>query len=176
MSEICSELTIKTPKKCHWLRSGNFIVNFEHVSHLFLVLHYWLLTSKYWLGRDAVFRSLHLNITKKPKVNTLHCGPNFHMKSIFSWVLERQYGEIQYGLLLIDYVLWSIFHYFKKGKLTPSKVISYRWKVVWCTQVSLLVDWELNENSKPCAESPEVSSGKWHYLVKSKKQKKEKMK
>ena len=35
--EICSELTIKTPERRHWGRSGVFIVNFEHVSHLVLV-------------------------------------------------------------------------------------------------------------------------------------------
>ena len=29
MCEICSELTIKTPKQRHWHRSGLFIVNFE---------------------------------------------------------------------------------------------------------------------------------------------------
>ena len=31
--EICSKLTIKTPER----RSGVFIVNFEHISHRFLV-------------------------------------------------------------------------------------------------------------------------------------------
>ena len=36
--EICSKLTIKTPERRHWDRSGVFIVNFEHISHLFLVL------------------------------------------------------------------------------------------------------------------------------------------
>ena len=35
--EICSKLTIKTSEQCHWRRSGVFIVNFEHISHLFLV-------------------------------------------------------------------------------------------------------------------------------------------
>ena len=35
--EICSKLTIKTPERCHWRRSGFFIVNFEHISHLVLV-------------------------------------------------------------------------------------------------------------------------------------------
>ena len=33
--EICSKLTIKVPERRH---SGVFIVNFEHISHLFLVL------------------------------------------------------------------------------------------------------------------------------------------
>ena len=33
--EICSKLTIKTPKRRHWHRSGVFVVNFEHISHLF---------------------------------------------------------------------------------------------------------------------------------------------
>ena len=35
--EICSKLTIKTPEQRHWRRSGVFIVNFEHISHLALV-------------------------------------------------------------------------------------------------------------------------------------------
>ena len=35
--EICSKLTIKTPERCHWRRSGVFIVNLEHISHLVLV-------------------------------------------------------------------------------------------------------------------------------------------
>ena len=34
--EICSMLTIKTPERRQWRRSGVFIVNFEHISHLFL--------------------------------------------------------------------------------------------------------------------------------------------
>ena len=35
--EICSKLTIKTPERRQWRRSGIFIVNFEHISHLVLV-------------------------------------------------------------------------------------------------------------------------------------------
>ena len=35
--EICLKLTIKTPERLHWRRSCVFIVNFEHISHLFLV-------------------------------------------------------------------------------------------------------------------------------------------
>ena len=35
--EICSKLTIKTPERRHWRRSGVFIVNFEHILHFVLV-------------------------------------------------------------------------------------------------------------------------------------------
>ena len=35
--EICSKLTIRTPERRHWRRSGVFIVNSEHISHLVLV-------------------------------------------------------------------------------------------------------------------------------------------
>ena len=35
--EICSKLTIKIPERRLWHRSGTFIVNFEHISHLVLV-------------------------------------------------------------------------------------------------------------------------------------------
>ena len=31
--EICSKLTINTPKRRQWHRSGVFIVHFEHISH-----------------------------------------------------------------------------------------------------------------------------------------------
>ena len=35
--EICSKLTVKTPERRQWCRSGFFIVNFEYISHLGLV-------------------------------------------------------------------------------------------------------------------------------------------
>ena len=35
--KICSKLTIKTPERRRWHRSGVFIVNSEHISHLVLV-------------------------------------------------------------------------------------------------------------------------------------------
>ena len=35
--EISSELKIKTTKRCQKRRSGDFIVSFDHISHLFLV-------------------------------------------------------------------------------------------------------------------------------------------
>ena len=35
--EICLKLTIKTPERCQLRRSTVFIVNFEHISHPFLV-------------------------------------------------------------------------------------------------------------------------------------------
>ena len=36
--EICSKLTIKTPELHQWRHSDDFIVNYEHISHLFLPL------------------------------------------------------------------------------------------------------------------------------------------
>ena len=35
--EICLKLTIKTPERRQWRRSGVFIVNFEHISQLIIV-------------------------------------------------------------------------------------------------------------------------------------------
>ena len=32
--KISSKLTIKIPERCQWRRSGIFIVNFEHISHV----------------------------------------------------------------------------------------------------------------------------------------------
>ena len=36
--KICSKLIIKAPEQCHWRRSGVFIINFEHILHLVLVI------------------------------------------------------------------------------------------------------------------------------------------
>ena len=36
--KVCSRLTIKTPEQRHWRCSGVFIVSFEHISQLALVL------------------------------------------------------------------------------------------------------------------------------------------
>ena len=46
--EICSKLIIKTPKRNHWRCSCVFIVNFEHIPHLFLFFLIW--TGIYLLG------------------------------------------------------------------------------------------------------------------------------
>ena len=35
--ELCSKLTIKTPEPCRWRRSSVFIVNFDHISYIFLL-------------------------------------------------------------------------------------------------------------------------------------------
>ena len=46
--EICSKLTIKTPERRQWRRSGVFTVNFEHIYHLvpvFLLLILMILNS-----------------------------------------------------------------------------------------------------------------------------------
>ena len=36
--EVSSELTVKTPERRQWRRSGVFTDNFEHISHLVLVI------------------------------------------------------------------------------------------------------------------------------------------
>ena len=38
--EIYSKLTIKTPERHYWRRSGVFNVNFEHISHFFWYFYY----------------------------------------------------------------------------------------------------------------------------------------
>ena len=38
-NEMCSKLTIKIAERCQWRRSGVFVVNFEHISHLVLAFY-----------------------------------------------------------------------------------------------------------------------------------------
>ena len=51
--EICSKLTIKTPERHQWCRSGVFFVNFEHISHLVLV--FLLLTLSRQMPAEILF-------------------------------------------------------------------------------------------------------------------------
>ena len=44
--EICSKLTIKASELRQWRSSGVFIVNFEDISHLFLVFPFFISSSK----------------------------------------------------------------------------------------------------------------------------------
>ena len=61
--EICSKLITKTPEWRHWRRSGVFIVNFEHISHLFLV--YLLLTLNMEMLAGTVLNPLELHCESK---------------------------------------------------------------------------------------------------------------
>ena len=73
--QICSKLTIKIPER---RRSGNFIVNFEHISHLVLVfllltlnMHlptgYWLIGGSSFLHKFllSIFLYGNIHITKE---------------------------------------------------------------------------------------------------------------
>ena len=50
LANIMFEVKIKTPEQRQWRRSGVFIVNFEHISQLFLVFLLLTWTSKCQLG------------------------------------------------------------------------------------------------------------------------------
>ena len=58
--EICSRLTIKILEQRHLRRSGVLIVNFEHISHLFLV--FLLLTLNMEMFAGFVKVSLRLTL------------------------------------------------------------------------------------------------------------------
>ena len=51
--EICSKLPINIRERRPWHRSNIVIVNFEHISHLFLVFILLTWTSKSWLGMNS---------------------------------------------------------------------------------------------------------------------------
>ena len=71
--KLCSELTTKIPERRHWRRSGVFILNFEHISHLFLVFPLLTLNMKILAGYCSLY----------------HVKPERYMKwnNIFSYTL-----------------------------------------------------------------------------------------
>ena len=62
--EISSKLTVKIPEQRQWCRSGIFIVNFEHISHL--VLDFLLLTLNMLLPNGLI---LEVKFDGNPSLN-----------------------------------------------------------------------------------------------------------
>ena len=58
---------MKTPERRHWCRSGVVIVNFEHVSHLFLVLLL-LSLNKHMLAEIMQFDVILINVIRRSGV------------------------------------------------------------------------------------------------------------
>ena len=75
--EICSKLTIKTPERRQWRHSGVFIVNFEHISPLFLVFLLLTLNKRMLAGLYECF-------CKMQKNNGIENYVTFSLDSIYS--------------------------------------------------------------------------------------------
>ena len=69
--EIFLKLTLKTPERRHWHRSGVFIVNFEHTSHLFLV--FLLLPVICLLSNVLYFSNLTTKTPKQHQLSLIWC-------------------------------------------------------------------------------------------------------
>ena len=96
--EICSKLTVKAPERSYWRRSGVFIANFEHISHLFLVSLLLTLNMQLPAGNEMhVFTNKSKDTWRKSTdtvgvfiVNfeqVLHINP-FHVTDLFLYRLE----------------------------------------------------------------------------------------
>ena len=70
--EICAKLLIKTLEQRHWRHSGVFIVNSEHIPHLFLVFQL-LILNKYMLAGIIKLRN-HLRYFRR--VWIFQCCPD----------------------------------------------------------------------------------------------------
>ena len=111
MCEICSKLTTKTSERRQWRRFGVFIVNFEYISHLFLLL---LLTLSMYLfaGKKCIVAYDLLFSWKQAAVNEVNGEPNKNQNinkktsRLLRWVLRVFLVLL---LLFFDVVLVSIF-------------------------------------------------------------------
>ena len=64
--ELCLKLTTKTPEIRHWWCSAVFIVNFEHISHLFVVIL--LLTLQLTVFSEEFYRRCLIDRSSPPEV------------------------------------------------------------------------------------------------------------
>ena len=75
--KICSKLTIKTPEWCQWRRSGVLIVNFKHISLLFLLFLLLTLNKKRFVG--TLLKKV-LKICQNKYLNEVFSGQNINFK------------------------------------------------------------------------------------------------
>ena len=115
--EICSQLTIKTAERRLWRRSGVFIVNFQHISRLFLVFPLLTLIKLMLAGQPhlpTIRESLRwLNLTQKllgvprsfqfwvNRYTTVSLSLLFLDQAVMLLLVQGMYTELQY---------WNVFN------------------------------------------------------------------
>ena len=110
MCELCSKLTTKTSEQPQWRHFGVFIVNLEHISHLFLLTlsMYLFAGKKYIVAYDLLFS------WKQAAVNEVNGEPNKNQNTnkktsrLLRWVL-RGFLFCCFFWRCSDVVLVSIF-------------------------------------------------------------------
>ena len=98
--DIYSKLTIKTPERRHWRRSSVFMVNFEYISHLFLVFLLLTLT-KQMLANLVLFSIPLLHV---PIQQTRFKSENIWMTK---WFFPFCFRPLEWRLLI---KCWSTSH------------------------------------------------------------------
>ena len=112
-SEICSKLPIKTPERRQWRRSGGFIVNSKHISHIFLVFLILNLNKQVLAGKvtpDIDFAG-EAGVQSDVPVLEILCGwwksTNNH-KKLWMWILNVLFLElILYIVFSRNWCIWS---------------------------------------------------------------------
>ena len=103
--EICSKLTIMTPKQSHWCRSGVCIVNFEHISHFFLVFLLWTLNIYLHIGLpgNAMLKERNES-TRNTRMNSIN------VSSVFITNFKHIQSSVQHSILQILHVQHRFFY------------------------------------------------------------------
>ena len=111
---ICSNLTIKIPEQHRWRRLSIFIVNFEHISHLFVLfllltlnkLVFWINIFKVDKGDTKTTSIKDLNVVFIPLTLNmhLHAGHNFPANACSKSTVFQLMGTwFHFGVFIINF-------------------------------------------------------------------------
>ena len=81
--KICSNLTMRTAERRHWLHSGPFIVNFEHISHLFVVFLLLTLNRQLLAGKNFKRECTSINLFSYVSIAVLTNVTHFLKRASF---------------------------------------------------------------------------------------------
>ena len=83
--EICSKLTIKASERRQWLRCGIFALNFQHISHFFLMFMLLTLNKLMLAGKVTVFVNQYMKTSSKTQWITFFCFRYWSVICIQNW-------------------------------------------------------------------------------------------
>ena len=95
--KICSKLVIMKSERHHWFRSGVFIVNFEHISHFFLVFLLLTLMPTGYLYLTVQFQHTFFYFDKLQSFSEwIPDGEKY------SWTIHGVYWIREWGMVIVD--------------------------------------------------------------------------
>ena len=108
--DMRSKSAIKIQKRCHWHRSCVTVVNFEHISHIFLVFYCWLWTCKFLVSLLVIILITN-QMQKHAKSLCMHFNSSHITRLhplVFVWLLANACSKLKTFVCVVTLTLVTV--------------------------------------------------------------------